>query len=63
MSNWLRRAWLLIPVLLLSLAVANAQQLTATLNGIVTDPKDARIPGAKVVVKNDATGDIRTTTA
>jgi hypothetical protein len=63
MSNWLRRAWLLIPVLLLTLAVANAQQLTGTLSGIVTDPKDARIPGAKVVVKNDATGDIRQTKA
>ena len=64
MSNWLHRIpWLLIPVLLLSLAVANAQQLTATLNGIVTDPKDARIPGAKVVVKNDATGDVRNSKA
>jgi hypothetical protein len=63
MSNWLRRSWLLIPVLILSLAVANAQQLTATLNGIATDPKDARIPGAKVVVKNEATGDARTTKA
>ena len=63
MSKWLRKSWLLIPVLIFSLAVAHAQQLTATMNGIVTDPNDARIPGAKVVVKNDATGDTRTTKA
>lgn len=64
MSNWLRRIpWLLIPVLFLTLAIAHAQQLTGTLNGIATDPKDARIPGAKIVVKNEATGDIRTSKA
>ena len=60
MSNWLRTvSWLLIAVLALSVSVVNAQQLTATLNGIAVDQTDARIPGAKVVVTNEATGDVR----
>ena len=32
-----------------------------TLSGITTDQTDARVPGAKVVVTNEATGDIRAT--
>src|ERR1035437_1832947 len=64
MANWLRRVpWLLIPILALSFSVTYAQQLTATLSGIATDQTDARIPGASVVIKNDATGDIRDTKA
>jgi len=55
--------WLLIAVMLTSFSIANAQQLTGTLSGIVTDQTEARVPGAQVVVKNDATGDPRTTTA
>jgi hypothetical protein len=43
--------------------MAYAQQLTATLSGIATDQTDARIPGASVTVKNDATGDVRKTKA
>src|SRR5262249_4521654 len=38
-------------------------QITGSLNGIVTDQTDARVPGAKVIVKNEANGDVRTTTA
>jgi len=61
-SHWLHRIpWLLIPVMLLSFTVARAQQLTATLSGTATDQTDARIPGAKVVIKNQSTGDIRNT--
>ena len=64
MSRWVRRVpWLLIPVMLLSFSVAYAQQLTGTLSGIVTDQTEARVPGAQIVVKNDASGDQRTTTA
>jgi hypothetical protein len=64
MSNWLRRsAWLLMAVLLSSFTMLNAQQLTATLGGIAADQTDARVPNATVVVKNDATGDIRNTKA
>jgi hypothetical protein len=49
-------------VLTFSIA-SHAQQLTGTLSGIAADQTDARIPGAKVVVKNEATGDIRETKA
>jgi hypothetical protein len=62
--SWFRRIpWLIIPVLALSFTVAQAQQLTATLSGTVTDQTDARVPGAKVVIINDATGDARSTVA
>jgi len=56
-----RIPWLLIPVLALSLSftLANAQQLTGTLSGTVTDQTDARIPGATILIKNDASGDAR----
>jgi len=64
MRSWIRRIpWLLIPVLVLSFSIANAQQLTATLSGTATDQTDARIPGANVTVVNDATGDKRDTKA
>src|SRR5665213_2110481 len=64
MFKWLRQApWLLIPVMLLSFTIANAQVLTATLSGIATDQSEARVPGAKVTIKNDATGDNRDTKA
>lgn len=64
MSKWLRRVpWLVVPVMLFSFAIAHAQQLTATLSGIVTDQTEARVPGAEVVVTNQATGDTRSTKA
>src|SRR6266581_7339007 len=64
MSNWFRRIpWLVIPVLVLSFSFAHAQQLTATLSGIATDQTDARIPGAKIIVKSEKTGDVRETKA
>jgi hypothetical protein len=64
MRSWIRRIpWLLIPVLVLSFSIANAQQLTATLSGTATDQTDARIPGATVTIVNDATGDKRDTKA
>src|SRR6516225_4314393 len=64
MSRWIRRVpWLLIPVMVLSFSVAFAQQITGSLSGIVTDQTEARVPGAKVIVKNDASGDERNTTA
>ena len=64
MRSWIRRIpWLLIPVLVLSFSIANAQQLTGTLSGTATDQTDARIPGATVTIVNDATGDKRDTKA
>lgn len=40
-----------------------AQQLTATLNGTAYDQSGAVVPNAQVVVKNESSGDTRTTTA
>jgi Carboxypeptidase regulatory-like domain/TonB-dependent Receptor Plug Domain len=62
--KWIRNLpWLLIPILALSFTVARAQQLTATLSGSVTDQTEARVPGAKVSIVNEATADTRTTVA
>jgi hypothetical protein len=59
-SSWHRGIpWLLIPVLVLSFAIANAQNLTGTLSGTATDQTDARIPGAIITVVSDTTGDKR----
>ena len=64
MSKWFRRVpWLVLPVMVLTFSIAKAQQLTATLSGTVTDQTEARVPGAKVVVNNEATGDTRETKA
>jgi len=64
MSNWFRRIpWLVLPVIVFAFSIAHAQQLTATLTGVAADQTDARVPGAKVVITNEATGDTRSTTA
>ena len=63
-SSWQRRIpWLLIPVLVLSCVMANAQVLTGTLSGTVEDQTGARIPGAAVTITSDTTGDKRDTKA
>jgi hypothetical protein len=46
-------------MMVLSFHTALAQQLTGTISGIAADQTDARIPGAHVVIKNEASGDIR----
>jgi len=48
--------------LLLSLTVM-AQHIRGALEGTVADPNGALLSGAKVIVKNDATGAEATTTA
>jgi hypothetical protein len=61
-TKWIGRIpWLLIPVLLLSCSIAKAQNITATLSGIATDQTDARIAGATILVRNEASGDKRDT--
>ncbi|KAA6456618.1 hypothetical protein DYQ86_24440 [Acidobacteria bacterium AB60] len=63
-AKWLRLcSWLVIPIMALSLTPARGQQLTATLSGIAADQTDARVPSADVSIKNEATGDTRTTKA
>ena len=64
MSKWLRLLpLLLIPMMVLSFHTALAQQLTGTISGIAMDQTEARIPGAHVVIKNEASGDIRESTS
>lgn len=60
--------FLYLPVLLLTLLAvaipkAGAQQLTGTLSGTVYDRSGAIVPGAQVVLKNAASGDVRTVMA
>ena len=54
-------AWLLGAVLALSGHSSNAQQLTGTISGTVYDQAGAVVPKANVVLKNEASGDVRTT--
>jgi hypothetical protein len=49
--------------MVLSFTLAHAQNLTGTISGIVTDQTDARIPGAKVIITNDLSGDARSSIA
>ena len=54
-------AWLLGAVLALSGLSSNAQQLTGTISGTAYDQSGAVVPKANVVLKNEASGDVRTT--
>lgn len=55
--------WMAAAALALALlAPAAGQNINATLSGTVTDPSGAVIPGAAVLVRNDATGVTRTVT-
>lgn len=61
-------AFMLFPALLLTIVAflmptANAQQLTGTLSGTVYDQTGAVIPNATVQLKNQQSGDVRTTTS
>ena len=51
----------LLLVLILLASNGFAQQLTGTLSATVTDSAGAVVPGAKVTMKNAASGDVRTT--
>ena len=54
-------AWLLAAVLALYPATSSAQQLTGTLSGTAYDQSGAVIPNANVVLKDQASGNTRTT--
>lgn len=51
----------LLLVLILLAPISFAQQLTGTLSATVDDSAGAVVPNAKVTMKNDASGDVRTT--
>jgi Carboxypeptidase regulatory-like domain/TonB-dependent Receptor Plug Domain len=55
--------WLLISSLLLMGVGLSGQQLTGSLNGTSYDQTGAIVPNAKVVVKNEGSGDVRQTTS
>src|SRR3954452_19353669 len=48
-------------LLFTSLLPLTAQQITGTLTGLVADQSGAAIPGAKVIGKNQGSGDVRQT--
>lgn len=52
---------LLVALFLLLGAFAYGQQLTGTLSGTTTDQTGAVVPNAKIVIKNEASGDVRET--
>ncbi len=53
--------WLVGVVLALSTASSSAQQLTGTISGTAYDQSGAVVPGANVVLKDQASGNTRTT--
>src|ERR1700720_1465613 len=60
----LEKVWSASALLVLLLLLASssfAQQLTGTLSATVTDAAGAVVPNAKVTMKNESSGDVRTT--
>src|SRR5579875_2174578 len=49
--------------LVLATGAAYAQETYATLTGHVSDPTGARVPGATIQIRNEATGVVKTTKA
>ncbi len=62
LSKWVCLFLLSLCVVLIAEGVARAQVNTADLSGEVTDPQGLVVPGAKVSVKNLATGAVRSAT-
>jgi hypothetical protein len=60
-GSWLRSVGFAVVFLALLLPAVHAQVPTSTINGIVTDPKDAVVAGARVVVTETATGVVHET--
>jgi hypothetical protein len=60
-SSWFRSVAFAVVFLGLMLPAVHAQVPTSTISGIVTDPKDAVVAGARVVVTETATAVVRET--
>jgi hypothetical protein len=56
------KAVVALALFVLLAAFAVAQQLTGTLSGTTYDSTGAVVPNAKVTMKNEASGDVRSTT-
>jgi hypothetical protein len=54
--NYLKAIIAILFTLALAAPVSGQQAATATIEGIVTDPNNAAVPGAKVTIKNVDTG-------
>jgi len=52
----LRQIVFLVAVTLLLIAPINGQSPNGTISGIVVDPSGATVPGADILIANDATG-------
>ncbi len=59
----LEKAGIAMAVFVLLASFAFGQQLTGTLSGTTYDSTGAVVPNAKVTMKNEASGDVRTTTS
>ena len=57
---WQRPAFVLTALVFAFACVGSGQAPTATIRGVVLDPSQAAVPGAKVTVENPATGLTRT---
>ena len=62
-STIMARLFVLMLLALLMPQAAHSQVLYGSLTGIVTDPKGAAVPGAKVEVTNMATSETRSVTS
>ena len=63
LSGYLIPGLLMMAVLAIFVRPANAQQLTGTLSGTVYDQSGAVIVGAKILLKNESSGDLRQATS
>jgi len=57
-ENWSLAAWLAVGLLIVAMA-PNAHGQTATLTGLVTDQSQSVVPGADVILIDEASGDTR----
>src|SRR5713226_3454503 len=58
-NRWSRSCFFTLLILILTTSPLWSQLPTATLNGLVTDPKDLAVAGAKVTLTNQGTGGTR----
>jgi len=60
-GQWFKAITALLPILLLASVTLEAQTFRGSINGTITDPTGAVVPGAKVTATDVATGVVRDT--